>query len=170
MHKLNIVFLGFGRMGQAAFVSLNQITDRLRQEGIDPYLRAVFEADENLISILPDLTGAKAVFVDTSAARPVALSDLLHQQVGLKADDEFVIYDATPSTCHLENLVAVCEHFPQAVYLGEKPLSRRPALMPLTILGSKFFAISSTAKTKPYSSCLPCSAAHSASSACASGG
>ncbi len=59
MHKLNIVFLGFGRMGRAAFVSLNQITDRLRQEGIDPYLRAVFEADENLISILPDLTGAK---------------------------------------------------------------------------------------------------------------
>jgi len=138
MHKLNIVFLGFGRMGRAAFVSLNQITDRLRQEGIDPYLRAVFEADENLISILPDLTGAKAVFVDTRAARPVALSDLLHQPVGLRADDEFLIYDATPSTCHLENLVAVCEHFPQAIYLGEKPLfTRRSGLIALNHFGEQ---------------------------------
>ena len=138
MHRLEIVFLGFGRMGQAAFASLNQITHRLRQEGIDPHLRAVFEADENLIPILPDLTGAKAIFVDTNAARPVALRDLLDQQLALKADDEFLIYDATPSSCHLENLVAVCEHYPRAVYLGEKPLfTRRTGLIALEHFGDR---------------------------------
>jgi hypothetical protein len=138
MHRLNIVFLGFGRMGQAAFASLNQITDRLRQEGIDPHLRAVFEADENLIPVLPNLTGAKAIFVDTSAAQTVALHDLLHQQLGLKAQDEFLIYDATPSTCHLKNLVAVCEHYPRAIYLGEKPLfTRRTGLIALKHFGNR---------------------------------
>ncbi len=138
MRKLNIVFLGFGRMGRAAFASLKQIEGRLRQEGIDPHLLAVFEADENLVSELTERTGAKAVFVDIAAAQPIPLNQLLHQQLGLDADDEFLVYDATPSSCHVENLVAVCKHYPRAVYLGEKPVfTSRGGLAMLERFGSR---------------------------------
>jgi len=138
MRRLNIIFLGFGRMGQAAYASLNEITHSLRQEGIDPSLLAVLEADQTLLRELPARTGAKPVFVDTSAPKPLPLDRLLGCELGLGAGDEFLVYDATPSSWHRDNLVSICGAYPRALYFGEKPLfTDRAGLSALERFGSR---------------------------------
>ena len=116
-------------MGRAAHTSLLQASERLRKTGIEPRLLAVLEANTELIRTLPNYTDAKAILVDGTAAIPV--SALLRSELGMRAEDEFFVYDATPSPCHQRNLVDVCEHFPRALYLGEKPLFTSRAQLPL---------------------------------------
>ncbi len=122
MRRVNIVFLGFGRMGQAAFASLKEIQYGLIDQGIQPNLLAIFEADDKLISTIGPWTGAKAVFVDPGPGSQDHLPHLLSRELALDRNDEFLVYDATPSDCHLANLTAVCKAFPHAIYLGEKPI------------------------------------------------
>jgi hypothetical protein len=122
MRRVKIVFLGFGRMGQAAFASLKEIQKGLLEQSIEPCLLAIFEADEKLIPAIEPITGAKPVFVDKNPGSPGQLSRLFRRDVAIDGQDEFLVYDATPSNCHLANLVAVCSGFPRAIYLGEKPI------------------------------------------------
>lgn len=136
MRSLEIVVLGFGRMGRAALASLHQISDRLQNSGIHPRLLAVLEADETLIRELPSHTIAKPIFVDTAAANPVAISHLLRSELGIQSGHEFLVYDATPTTCHRTNLVDICQSFPRALYIGEKPLfTTRAGLLTLGRFG-----------------------------------
>lgn len=136
MRSLEIVVLGFGRMGRAALASLHQVSDCLQDSGIRPRLLAVLEADEALIRELPRHTIAKPIFVDTAAANPVAISGLLRSELGIQNGHEFLVYDATPTTCHRSNLVDICQSFPRALYIGEKPLfTTRAGLLTLGRFG-----------------------------------
>jgi hypothetical protein len=122
MGDVGIVFLGFGRMGRAAHTSFLQASDQLRKNGIEPRLLAVLETDTEVIRTLPNYTEAKAILVEDASSQRNAISALLRTELGLRTEDEFLVYDATPSPCHQRNLVDVCETFPRALYLGEKPL------------------------------------------------
>lgn len=138
MHQVGIVLLGYGRIGKAAHAALEQVSGQLRQSGIEPQLLAVCEADKHLVAELSQQITGKAIFVDTEAPVPVPISALLRCELGLQSEDEFLVYDATPTHVHQQNLVDICGQFPRALYLGEKPMfTQRAQLSTLERFGSQ---------------------------------
>jgi len=136
MQRVGVVLLGYGRMGRAAHVALGQVSADLEQAGIVPQLLGVFEADESLLGSLPVLMEGKTVLVGSGLSAAVPVSRMLQQELGLRPEDEFLVYDATSSHSHQQNLIDICQTFPRALYLGEKPIfTRRTQLAALELFG-----------------------------------
>ncbi|MBZ5667304.1 MAG: hypothetical protein LAO30_22220 [Acidobacteriia bacterium] len=123
MLRVPLLLLGFGKMGGAAFRSFLSVGESLRGDGIAVDLLGILEADQKVLEEqrVPHVTG-NAKLVVSSASGGVPLRETLYTALGLQAPDRFVVFDATPSHCHHSNLIEICEGFPHALYLGEKPL------------------------------------------------
>jgi hypothetical protein len=122
MERIPVVIIGFGKMGAVAYQSILRIAENLRNTGIEAELCGVVEADANVVNELPALMGGKAALVKSQTGADVPLHVILRREFGLNRNDRFVAYDAAPTYAHSANLVDVCENFPLALYLGEKPL------------------------------------------------
>lgn len=122
MRTLGIVLLGYGRMGKAAHSALKEISGKLEGEGIQVRVLAILDSDHRLIEALKTAGGPKAVLVPENGFTPIPISVILRREVGLGPQDEFLVYDATCSATHCGHLEDICENFPRAIYVGEKPI------------------------------------------------
>ncbi len=122
MRTLGVVLLGYGRMGKAAHSALKEIVGKLEGEGIQVRVLAILDSDHRLIKTLKSAGGPKAVLVPENGFTPIPISVILRREVGLGKHEEFLVYDATCSATHCGHLEDICENFPQALYVGEKPI------------------------------------------------
>ena len=122
MLTLGVVLLGYGRMGKAAHSALKEITGKLESKGIEIRVLAILDSDRQLIKNLKAANVPKAVLVPENGFTPIPVSVILRREVGLAPNDKFLVYDATCSATHYGHLEDICENFPQAIYVGEKPI------------------------------------------------
>ena len=122
MRTLGVVLLGYGRMGKAAHSALKEISSKLEREGVQIRVLAILDSDRSLIKSLKTSEGPKAVLVPENGFTPIPISVILRREVGLGPKDDFLVYDATCSATHCGHLEDICENFPLAIYLGEKPI------------------------------------------------
>jgi hypothetical protein len=122
MRTWGVVLLGYGRMGKAAHSALREITGQFAGEGVQIRVLAILDSDRRLIQSLKSAEGPKAVLVPENGFTPIPVSVILRREVGLGPQDEFLVYDATCSATHFGHLEDICEHFPRAIYVGEKPI------------------------------------------------
>jgi hypothetical protein len=122
MKLLGVVLLGYGRMGKAAHSAFKEIARKMEGEGIQIRVLAILDSDRRLIKSLKMADGPKAFLVPENGFTPIPISVILRREVGLKPQDSFLVYDATRSATHCDHLDDICENFPSAIYVGEKPI------------------------------------------------
>ncbi len=122
MRTLGVVLLGYGRMGKAAHSALLEITGKFEGEGIQLRVLAILDSNRRLIKTLKTACGQNAVLVPENGFTPIPISVILRREIGLGLQEEFLVYDATCSATHYGHLEDICENFPRAIYVGEKPI------------------------------------------------
>jgi len=123
-------------MGEIAYRAFVHACSAVHSDGIAPALIGVLETDRRIIDVLPTFIGSHGVLVDSRQGANVA--ELLLQKLGLASTGPVLIYDATPSERHYRNMVEICDVFPNAVYLSEKPLfTARKQLSSLAKYGNR---------------------------------
>ena len=122
MKILGVVLLGYGRMGKAAHSAFKEIAGKLEGKGIQIRVLAILDSDRRLIKSLKTADGPKAFLVPENGFTPIPISVILRREVGLNPQDSFLVYDATRSATHYDHLDDICENFPSAIYVGEKPI------------------------------------------------
>lgn len=122
MHRVPIVLLGFGKMGRAAYDSLLAIVHDQRDSGIAAKILCLPEIGSRNMGSAKKYTAANTATLDRPQQPCDPLDHVLREQFDLSPEDRFLVYDASPTQLHHSNMRAICEAFPNAFYLGEKPL------------------------------------------------
>jgi predicted dehydrogenase len=122
MRAVNVVFIGFGQMGKFGYKALTELAEEFRKEHVDLRL-VVVEADKKVVETVQKFVDVeKVAFLDTSTPDQQVVHEVINSQFKLTSEDQFLVYDASPTHIHYKNLLAIAQKFPRAAYLGEKPL------------------------------------------------
>ncbi len=118
---VDVVFVGFGHMGKYGYKALQALTEKFRKKQRPLHLAGVIEADRNVIaSITTSLDVGKTVLIDPENPEQSSVHSIIKHHIKPRSEN-FLVYDASPTHLHYQNLIAVTTQLPSAVYLGEKP-------------------------------------------------
>lgn len=122
---VRVVINGLGRMGIRSLLAIQQITEPLRQRGIELSVVGLIDVDQRLREKVSFFTRHLYPVPTLAFQNPETLEGLdgfICQEIGLREDNErYLVYDASPNQFHFANLMS-CLKLPRLAYLVEKPM------------------------------------------------